>query len=351
LNRQVLMKGNEAIGEAAIKANCRYFFGYPITPQTEVLEYLARRLPEVDGAYVQAESEVSAINMVFGASAAGARVMTASSSPGISLMQEGISYIASAELPVVIVNIMRGAPGLGGIHPSQADYLQSVKGGGHGDYKLIVLAPASVQELVDFTILAFDLAEKYRTPVVLFGDGMMGQMMEPVIFPETNLPIPERPWATTGMKGRQPNIVHTLYLPADDLENHVNKLFAKYKKIELDEQRHTSYMIDDAEIVVVAYGIVGRVARAAVEIAREKGIKAGLFRPITLWPFPSNALKKAAKNARLLVSAEISMGQMVEDIRLAVNDRIPVDLFNRIGLVPSPEEIYEFIANKAREVL
>jgi len=345
------MKGNEAIGEAAIKANCRYFFGYPITPQTEVLEYLARRLPEVDGAYVQAESEVSAINMVFGASAAGARVMTASSSPGISLMQEGISYIASAELPVVIVNIMRGAPGLGGIHPSQADYLQSVKGGGHGDYKLIVLAPASVQELVDFTILAFDLAEKYRTPVVLFGDGMMGQMMEPVIFPETNLPIPERPWATTGMKGRQPNIVHTLYLPADDLENHVNKLFAKYKKIELDEQRHTSYMIDDAEIVVVAYGIVGRVARAAVEIAREKGIKAGLFRPITLWPFPSNALKKAAKNARLLVSAEISMGQMVEDIRLAVNDRIPVDLFNRIGLVPSPEEIYEFIANKAREVL
>lgn len=351
MSELLLMKGNEAIGEAAIKAGCRYFFGYPITPQTEILEYLARRLPEEGGSYVQAESEVSAINMVFGASAAGARVMTASSSPGISLMQEGISYIASAELPAVIVNIMRGAPGLGGIHPSQADYLQSVKGGGHGDYKLIVLAPSSVQELIDYTVLAFELAEKYRTPVVIFGDGMMGQMMEPVVFPEIEPPSIDRPWATTGMKDRGPNIIHTLYLPAPDLENHVNKLFAKYMNIAAQEKRHSSFMTEDAEILLVAYGIVGRVARAVVEMAREDGIKAGLFRPITLWPFPDTALKQAAQNAKLLVTSEISMGQMVEDVRLAINDRIPVESYNRIGLVPTPNEIYDFIKKRAGEVL
>lgn len=351
MSELILMKGNEAIGEAAIRANCRHFFGYPITPQTEVLEYLARRLPEEGGAYVQAESEVSAINMVFGASAAGARVMTASSSPGISLMQEGISYIASAELPAVIVNIMRGSPGLGGIHPSQADYSQSVKGGGHGDYKLIVLAPNSVQELIDHTILAFDLSEKYRTPVVIFGDGMLGQMMEPVTFPY-NLDIPvNRPWATTGMVDREPNIIHTLYLPADDLEQHVNKLFAKYRQIEAQEKRYKEYLTDDAEILVVSFGINSRVAKAAVEMARQDGIKAGLFRPITLWPFPDEQLKNAAKSARLIISAEINMGQMIDDIRLAVNDRVPVELFNRIGLVPTPEEIYAAIKNKVREAV
>jgi len=356
MSELMLMKGNEAIGEAAILANCRHFFGYPITPQTEVLEYLAKRLPEEGGAYVQAESEVSAINMVFGAASAGARVMTASSSPGISLMQEGISYIASAELPAVIVNIMRGSPGLGGIHPSQADYNQSVKGGGHGDYHLIVLAPSSVQELIDFTILAFELAENYRTPVVIFGDGMMGQMMgqmmEPVILPKANVAPVNRPWAASGMGDRkEPNIIHTLYLPADGLENHVNHLFAKYRQIEAAEKRYSEFMMEDAEIVVVSYGITSRVARAAVEIARENGIKAGLFRPITLWPFPDTALYQSSKNARLLISAEISMGQMVDDIRLAVKDKIQVDLFNRIGLVPAPDEIYEYIKQRAGEVL
>lgn len=350
MSELVLMKGNEAIGEAAIRANCRYFFGYPITPQTEVLEYLARRLPEEGGAYVQAESEVSAINMVFGASAAGARVMTASSSPGISLMQEGISYIASAQLPAVLVNIMRGSPGLGGIHPSQADYFQSVKGGGHGDYKLVVLAPCSIQELIDFTILAFELAEKYRTPIMIFGDGMLGQMMEPVTLPDSvDIPL-DRPWAATGMEGRKPNIIHTLYLPANDLSNHCQRLFAKYRQIEENEKRFAQMFTEDAEIVVVSYGIASRVARAAVEMAREEGIKAGLFRPITLWPFPAEALQQCTRKARLLISAEISMGQMIEDVRLAVPDR-PAALFSCIGRVPAPEEILDFIKTKAREVL
>lgn len=350
MSEYILMKGNEAIGEAAIRANCRYFFGYPITPQTEVLEYLARRLPEEGGSYVQAESEVSAINMVFGAACAGARVMTASSSPGISLMQEGISYIASARLPAVIVNIMRGAPGLGGIHPSQADYFQSVKGGGHGDYKLVVLAPASVQELIDYTILAFDIAEQYRTPVVIFGDGMLGQMMEPVVFPEADIRPIIRPWATTGMEGRSKNIIHTLYLPAADLENHCRELYDNYADIQAHEQRSAEYFTKDAEILLVSFGITSRVARAAVEMAREDGIKAGLLKPITLWPFPNAALKQAARHARLVISAEINMGQMIEDVRLALPDK-EVILFNRIGLVPNPEEIYEFIKSKAGEVL
>ncbi|QGT98723.1 2-oxoglutarate/2-oxoacid ferredoxin oxidoreductase, alpha subunit [Candidatus Syntrophocurvum alkaliphilum] len=352
MSELVLMKGNEAIGEAAIKANCRYFFGYPITPQTEVLEHLGRRLPEEGGSYVQAESEISAINMVFGAASAGARVMTASSSPGISLMQEGISYIASAQLPAVIVNIMRGAPGLGGIHPSQADYTQSVKGGGHGDYKLIVLAPSSVQELIDFTILSFELAEKYRTPVVLFGDGMLGQMMEPVVIPEIK-PVPiDRPWATTGMGDRdKPNIVHTLYLPTEQLEDHCNMLFDKYQVIEQEEKRSQDFFTEDAEILLVSFGIASRVTKAAVEMARENGIKAGLFRPITLWPFPDEALKNAAKNAKLVISSEINMGQMIEDVRLTLGNQIPIELFNRIGQVPTPDEIFEFIKKQAGEVL
>lgn len=350
MREQILMKGNEAIAEAAIIAGCRYFFGYPITPQSEVLEYLAKRLPEVGGTYLQAESEVSAINMVFGAACAGARVMTASSSPGISLMQEGISYIASAQLPAVIVNIMRGAPGLGGIHPSQADYFQSVKTGGHGDYRLIVLAPASVQELIDLTILAFELAEKYRTPVVVFADGMMGQMMEPVVLPETSLPPPNRPWAVTGMEGRKPNVIHTLYLPPDQLENHVERLFVKYRAIEETEKRGESYLTEDAEILVVAYGILSRVAKAAVEEAREAGVKAGLFRPLTLWPYPDEMLRKAAENAKLVITAEISKGQMIEDVKLALGSRIPVELYHRIGLVPNPEELRDLIIRRNKEL-
>jgi 2-oxoglutarate ferredoxin oxidoreductase subunit alpha len=346
----LLMKGNEAIGEAAVRGGCRYFFGYPITPQSEVLEYLARRLPEVGGAYVQAESEVSAINMVFGAAAAGARVMTASSSPGISLMQEGISYIASAQLPAVIVNIMRGSPGLGGIQPSQADYFQSTKGGGHGDYRLLVLAPSTVQEMIDHTILAFELAEKYCTPVVVFADGMMGQMMEPVVLPEVE-PVPsEKPWATTGMQGRGPNIIHTLHLPPDELEQHCHNLFAKYQQIEANEKRSLAYSTEDAEILVVAYGIVSRVARAAVEQAREAGIKAGLFRPVTLWPFPDEALVNAAQKARKVLVVEVSMGQMVEDVRLSINGRLPVEFYGRIGQVPTPGEIFNRISQMIAEV-
>ena len=346
----LLMKGNEAIGEAAIRGGCRYFFGYPITPQSEVLEYLARRLPEAGGAYVQAESEVSAINMVFGAAAAGARVMTASSSPGISLMQEGISYIASAQLPAVIVNIMRGSPGLGGIQPSQADYFQSTKGGGHGDYRLVVLAPSTVQEMIDHTVMAFEIAEKYCTPVVVFADGMMGQMMEPVILPDIE-PVPsEKPWATTGMQGRGPNIIHTLHLPPDQLEWHNNRLFEKYHQIEAQEKRSLEYFTDDAEILVVAYGIVSRVARAAVEKAREAGVKAGLFRPVTLWPYPSEALVKAAGKARKVLVVEVSMGQMVEDVRLAINGRVPVEFYGRIGQVPTPEEILNKITQLIAEV-
>ncbi len=351
MSEKILMKGNEAIGEAAIRAGCRFFFGYPITPQTEVLEYLARRLPEEGGSYVQAESEVSAINMVFGAACAGARVMTASSSPGISLMQEGISYIASAELPAVIVNIMRGSPGLGGIHPSQADYWQSVKGGGHGDYRLIVLAPASVQELVDHTILAFELAENYRTPVMVFGDGMMGQMMEPVVLPEVDLPELNRPWAVTGTNGRQePNIIHTLYLPPDQLENHCNHLFDKFNLIESREKRGVSYMAEDAEILVVSFGIMSRVARAAVEEARENGVRAGLFRPLTLWPFPDDLLREAARNSRHIICAEISMGQMIEDVRLALGNNLPVELYNRVGLVPDPVELRNLLIKRSQEV-
>ncbi len=344
----LLMKGNEAIGEAAVRGGCRHFFGYPITPQSEVLEYLSRRLPEVGGAYVQAESEVSAINMVFGAAAAGGRVMTASSSPGISLMQEGISYIASAQLPAVLVNIMRGSPGLGGIQPSQADYFQSTKGGGHGDYRLIVLAPASVQEMIDHTVLAFQLADKYCTPVMIFADGMMGQMMEPVILPDFETSEVAKPWATTGMQGgRGPNLIHTLHLPSDELEEHCQTLFAKYQRISEQEKRAAEYFTDDAEILVVAYGIVSRVARAAVEQAREAGIKAGLFRPVTLWPYPDAALLKASRSAKKALVVEISMGQMVEDVRLTINGRLPVEFYGRIGQVPTPNEILDKIKQMA----
>lgn len=343
---KVLMKGNEAIGEAAIVAGCRHYFGYPITPQTELTEYMSRRMPKVDGVFLQAESEVAAINMVYGAAGAGARVMTSSSSPGISLKQEGISYIAGAELPCVIVNMMRGGPGLGSIQPAQGDYFQATKGGGHGDFRNIVLAPNSVQELVDITILSFDLAEKYRNPVMLLGDGALGQMMEPAEFNPSNAQPSSKPWAATGLRGRtKPNIINSLYLQPDILERHNIHLQEKYASIKENEIRYEQIRTDDAELVLVAYGITSRIARSAMEKARAEGMKVGLFRPISLWPFPEAQLFELAKKSSAFLTLELSAGQMVEDVRLSVNGEKPVYFYGRTGgMMPSPQEIYEVIA-------
>lgn len=341
---KVLMKGNESLGEAAVLAGCRYFFGYPITPQTELLEYLARRLPEVKGVFLQAESETAAVNMVYGAAGAGARVMTSSSGPGLSLKQEGISYLAAAELPCVIVNVMRGGPGLGGIQPSQADYFQATRGGGHGDYRTPVLAPASVQEMCDLTILAFDLADRYRTPVLILADGLLGQMMEPVELPAAPLPEPPaKHWATTGCRGRPRNVVSTLYLEPERLEDHNRRLQEKYLLIREREQRAEQYRTEDAQIVVVAFGIAARVAKEAVNAARARGIRAGLLRPVTLWPFPERALAAAAAGARAVLTVEMNAGQMVEDVRLALGGR-KVSFYGRTGgMVPTAKEILERI--------
>lgn len=346
---KVLMKGNEAIAEAAVRNGCSCFFGYPITPQSEIPEYMAKRLPEAGCVFLQAESEVSAINMVYGASAAGARVMTSSSSPGISLKQEGISYIASAELPCVIVNIMRGGPGLGSITPAQGDYFQAVKGGGHGDYRLLVYAPATVQEAADLTYKAFDKADEYRVPVMILGDGILGQMMESVELPAPRkLPLPEKPWSVTGNNGgRENNIVNTLFMEADLLEAHNNRLFAKYKQLEKEAQAE-EYKVADAEIILTAYGTVSRIAKSVVDTLRAEGIKAGLIRPVTLYPFPAAAYQKAVKDAKKFLVLELSMGQMVEDVRLAVNGQRPVEFFGRAGgNVMTPAEI----VNKVKEVL
>ncbi|MTI60808.1 MAG: 3-methyl-2-oxobutanoate dehydrogenase subunit VorB [Firmicutes bacterium] len=339
---KVLMKGNEAIAEAAIKAGCRYFFGYPITPQNALPEYMSKRLPEVGGVFLQAESEVAASNMVYGAAGAGARVLTSSSSPGISLKMEGISYIAGAELPAVIVNIMRGGPGLGGIQPSQADYFQATKGGGHGDYRLAVLAPSSVQEAVDLTIDAFDIADRYRNPVMILGDGMIGQMMEPVEFKREIDPaeLPLKEWATDGARGRKPNIINSLFLDPQKLEDHVMKLEDKYKQMKANEVRYELYKMDDAESAVVAYGTTARISISAVDMARKKGIKAGLIRPISLFPFPEKVINETAEQVVNFLTVEMSTGQMVEDVRLAVNGKNPVYFYGRTGgMVPSPEEI------------
>ncbi len=325
------MKGNEAIGEAAIAAGCRYFFGYPITPQSELPEYLARRLPEEGGIFLQAESEIGAINMVYGAAGAGARVMTSSSSPGISLKMEGISYIAAAELPCVIVNMMRGGPGLGGIHPSQADYFQAVKGGGHGDYRMIVLAPASVQEIVDLTRLAFELADCYRTPVMILGDGLLGQMMETVEFNKQPENVAPKPWVTKGCRGRNKNIISTLHLEPANLERHNLSLQEKYKKIIRKEQRAEHYLTDDAELVVAAFGTAARIAKEAVNLARDQGIKAGLFRPISLYPFPSMLLKKNIPHAKAILTVEMNAGQMVDDVKLSVDGKVKVHFYGRMG--------------------
>lgn len=339
---KVLMKGNEALGEAAIQAGCRYFFGYPITPQNELPAYMAKRLPEVDGVFLQAESEVAAINMVYGAAGAGARVMTSSSSPGISLKQEGISYIAGAELPCLIVNIIRGGPGLGGIQPAQSDYFQATKGGGHGDYRLVVLAPASLQEMVDLVADAFDIADRYRNPVMILGDGILGQMMEPVEF--KNKPakdLPPKDWATTGMRGRsKPNVINSLFLQPDKCEEHNMQLLAKYKKIAENEVRYEGVNLDDADLVLVAYGTTARIAKTAMAKAREEGLKVGLIRPITLWPYPDRAFARVVERVKAFLTVEMSTGQMVEDVRLAVNGRKPVYFYGRTGgIVPKPQEI------------
>lgn len=338
---RTLMIGNEALAEAAIRAGCKAFFGYPITPQNEIPAYMAAQLPLRGGVYLQAESEVSAINMVYGAAGAGVRTMTSSSSPGISLKQEGISYIAAAELPCVIVNVMRCGPGLGGIHPAQSDYFQAVKGGGHGDYRLIVLAPGNVQEMADLTILAFELADKWRNPVMILTDGILGQMMEPVEFKE-DIDIKEvsKPWATTGAVNRNPNIINTLDIVPESLEQKNKALLAKYDDIVKEEVRWQKVDVEDADLILVAYGTSARVAHSAMEKAREKGLKVGLFRPISLYPFPVKAISKLAGEKREFIVVEMSAGQMIEDVRLAVNGKSHVHFTNRLGgMVPTVEDV------------
>lgn len=338
---KVLMKGNEAIAEAAIKCGCLHYFGYPITPQTEVAAYMSRRMPKVGGCFLQAESEIAAINMVYGVAATGKRVMTSSSSPGISLKSEGISYLAGSDLPALIVNVERGGPGLGGIQPSQSDYFQATKGGSHGDFHLIVLAPASVQEMADLTMKAFDLADKYRMPAMLLADGTMGQMMEPVEFPDREPEKYEKPWALTGTKcEREHNIVNSLSLIPEELEQFNFERYERYALVEKNEPMWETYRTEDADIVLVAFGIAARVAKNAVDMAREQGIKAGLFRPITLWPFPKDALNAVADTAKRFISVELSMGQMIEDVELAIRCRRPVTLCNRSGgMIPDPDQV------------
>ena len=336
------MKGNEALAEAAIKSGCRHFFGYPITPQTEVAAYMAKRMPKIGGTYLQAESEVAAINMVLGAASAGVRVMTSSSSPGISLKTVGISYIAGSDLPCLIINVQRGGPGLGGIQPSQADYWQATRATGHGDFHILVFAPATIQEMVDLVYTAYDKADEYRMPAMILADGMLGQMMEPVEFPEkeANHQI-EKPWATTGHQNKRPhNIVNSLYLDPNELEQKVVERFKRYEIIKEKEPMAEEYLVDDADIVLVSFGATARIVKSAVNSARSMGIKAGMIRPITLWPFPEKVMQKAAKNASCFLSVEMSMGQMVDDVRLAVNGEKPVYFFGRTGgIIPSPAEV------------
>ena len=342
---KVLMKGNEAIAEAAIKAGCMHYFGYPITPQTEIAAYMAKRMPKIGGCFLQAESEIAAINMVYGVASTGHRVMTSSSSPGVSLKGEGLSYLAGADLPSLIVNVQRGGPGLGGIQPSQSDYFQATKAGGHGDFKMLVLAPASVQEMADLTVKGFELADKYRMTAMILADGTMGQMMEPVSLDFDIKPAPEKPWATTGTKmAREHNIVNSLFLKPEELEKTNFERYERYKTIEENEVMYEEYMMDDAEICVAAFGIAARVAKNAINEARSKGIKVGLIRPITLWPFPKAPFAKAADHVKSFISVELSMGQMIEDVKLASECRVPVTLCNRAGgMIPSPEQVLESI--------
>lgn len=348
---KVLMKGNEAIGEAAIKAGCQCFFGYPITPQTEISAYLSRRMPKIGRVFLQAESEIAAINMVYGCAGTGVRCMTSSSSPGISLKSEGISYIAGAELPCVIINIVRGGPGLGGIQPAQSDYFQATKASGHGDFNMPVYAPASIQEMADLIQDAFDVAEIYRTPVMIMGDGMLGQMMEPIEFKErVKRELPEKTWAANGLKGRKAhNVINSLYLKPEELEDHNNHLQNKYKAIKENETKYELFNCDrENDLVVVAYGTTSRICKNVIKMAEKDGIKLGLIRPITLWPYPVEAFEKTMDSTKGYMSVELSCGQMVEDVRLAVNGRKPVHFFGRTGgMVPNPEEILE----KVKEIV
>ena len=352
---KVLMKGNEAIAEAAIKAGCRHYFGYPITPQTEVAAYMAKRMPKIGGTFLQAESEIAAINMVYGVASAGLRVMTSSSSPGISLKGislkgEGISYLAGADLPALVVNVQRGGPGLGGIQPSQSDYFQATRGGGHGDYHMIVLAPSSVQEMAELTVKAFELADKYRMTSMVLADGTMGQMMEPVDLNFEVTPPPEKPWATTGTEmKRKHNIVNSLSLVPEELEKLNIARFERYDLVKQNETMYEEYMMDDADIAIAAFGIAARVSKNAINEARKQGIKVGLIRPITLWPFPDAPFKKAATHVKQFISVELNMGQMIEDVRLASECKVPVTLCNRVGgMIPSPEQVLDAILKASK---
>ncbi len=336
------MTGNEAMAEAAICAGCRAYFGYPITPQNEILEHMAAHMPTVGGAFIQAESEIAAINMCYGASAAGTRTMTSSSSPGISLKMEGISYLAGADLPCVIVNVARGGPGLGNIAPAQGDYFQATKGGGHGDYRMIVLGPATVAEAIELVMLAFDLADKYRIPVMVLADGMLGQMMEPVVLPEPVDPasLPAKPWALTGAKGRGPNYITSYYIDPRELNQIDTERQIRYREIEKSEVRYREIETSDASIIIVAYGTVARIARTTVKMARSQGIKLGLVQPITLWPFPYTPLRALSGRVDTVLTVEMSSGQMVEDVRLAVADRAQTPFYGVLGgLVPTPKDI------------
>ncbi len=339
-----LTKGNVAVVKGAILAGCRAYYGYPITPASEIAEAAALYLPQVGGTFLQAESEVASINMVYGASAAGVRVMTASSGPGLSLMQEGISYLAGAELPCVIVDVVRGGPGLGNIAPEQSDYFAIVKGGGHGCYRNLVVAPASVQEMADLTMLAFEIADRYRNPAIVLTDGFIGQMIEPLELHPHIQHAPEKAWAVRGTHETRPNLVTSIHLEPDTLEAHIEKLYAKYKQAEEAEARHETYRTEDAEVLLVGYGIVSRVLRSTVDQLRERGVRAGLFRPVTLWPFPSRALLQLAKDARMVQVVEMSTGMMVEDVRLTIEGRVPVEFYGRYGgNVPAAEEIRDHV--------
>ena len=350
MSEKVLMKGNEAIAEAAILAGCRHYFGYPITPQTEIAAYMAKRMPKIGGVFLQAESEVSAINMVYGVAGAGFRVMTSSSSPGISLKSEGLSYLAGSDLPALIVNVQRGGPGLGGIQPSQSDYFQATRGGGHGDYHMLVYAPASVQEMADLTVRGFEKADEYRMTAMILADGTMGQMMEPVELPSGESRTFEKPWALSGTGCSRPhNVVNSLFLKPETLEAENFKRYERYRKIEETEAMYESYLMEDAEYCVVAFGIAARVAKNAINEARAAGIRVGLIRPITLWPFPKAPLAEAADRVKSFLSVELSMGQMIEDIELATRCKKPVALCNRAGgMIPSPEEVYARIVEMAK---
>ena len=345
MSEKVLMKGNEALAEAAIMAGCRHYFGYPITPQTEVAAYMSKRMPKIDGVFLQAESEIAAINMVIGVAATGKRVMTSSSSPGISLKSEGLSYLAGCDIPALIVNVQRGGPGLGGIQPSQSDYFHATRSAGHGDFHMIVLAPASVQEMVDLTFKGFDLAEKYTMTSMILSDGTMGQMMEPVSLDMGKVNTYDKPWALEGTKmERAPRLINSLYLQPEALEKKNFERYERYKKIEETEAMYEEYRMEDAEICIVAFGVASRVSKNAIDKAREAGIKVGMIRPITIWPFPKKAMLKAADKVKAFVSVELSMGQMIEDIELAIRCKKPVLLCNRVGgMIPTVENVLDKI--------